>query len=694
MTIVPAALLLRSAAARARSLFPEGRRLPDDVWRRRHRGVLILLWLHAIGIGTFCLVRGFSVRHTLVETGVLVVAAVLAGRLAGPRRLRSVTACFGLMTASALLVHVSGGYIEFHFHFFVMVGLLALYQDWTTFLLAVGYVVVHHGLVGVLNPASVYNHPAALADPWLWAGIHGAFILAMSLVCLVTWRVNERAHALTQVVLDSAGEGIVGVDLQGRATFVNAAAARMLGRTVGQLIGRNLGALVLDSPDADATACRLYATLGTDVPSGAVEDTFRTSDGRRFPVEYLSTEIREGGALTGAVVVFKDISRRKAEKEALQHSEAQLRQAQKMEAVGQLAGGIAHDFNNLLTIIIGRCELLRDRVKSRPSREAVDLITSTALRAATLTGQLLAFSRRQVLQPRVLDLVDVVRGMAAMLQRLIGEHIELITMADSAVAPVLVDSAQIQQVILNLVVNARDAMPQGGSLIMRVSATEGPDAHVVLTVADTGCGIDEATQARMFEPFFTTKEAGRGTGLGLATVYGIVKQHGGSVSVESAPGQGATFRIALPRAEGPVADTDDRPRRSPGSQRETILLVEDEDHVRSLARDILRSRRYTVLEARSGEEALRMASATTAPIDLLLTDVVMPGMDGRRLGAGMQAVRPGLRVLFMSGYPGGSIAGQGVLDEGVACLRKPFTVAGLLTAVRDALDQPAPAVLT
>ena len=686
MSIAVGSSFLRGLAGRLRDVFPEGRRLPDDVWRRRHRGVLILLWLHAIGITTFGLARGYAVDHTLLEAGVVALAALLAGWLPGPRRLRSVIACFGLMTAAALLVHFSGGYIEFHFHFFVMVGLLALYQDWTTFLLAIGYVVVHHGLVGVLDPTSVYNHPAAWTNPWLWAGIHGGFILAMSLVSLVTWRVNERAHELTQVVLDSAGEGIVGVDAQGRATFVNAAAARMLERSVEEMIGQPLGPLVLDPPDPASAPCRLYASLGTDA---AVEDVFRTRDGRRVPVEYVSTELRARGTLTGAVVVFKDVSRRQAEQEALRQSEAQLRQAQKMEAVGLLAGGIAHDFNNLLSIIIGRGELLRERIRSAAHQEAVELITITAKRAATLTAQLLAFSRQQVLQPQVFDLVEVVASMATMLRRLIGEHIELKTVAARKPALVRADIAQIQQVILNLVVNARDAMPRGGLLTIEVTDAGGAEPAIMLAVRDNGCGIDEAVQARMFEPFFTTKPAGVGSGLGLATVYGIVKQHGGTIAVESAPGQGATFRVCLPRVEGPVVAVDDRTPSQRAFGNETIMLVEDDADVRALARDILRSHRYTVIEAGSGEEALRLAAATTAPIHLLLTDVIMKGMDGPQLAGCLQAARPGLSVLFMSGYPGDTIARRGTLDERAALLPKPFTVKQLTSAVRDALDRVA-----
>src|SRR5437899_6311800 len=302
------------------------------------------------------------------------------GRSAGPRRLRSVIACFGLMTSSALLVHLSGGYIEFHFHFFVMVGLLALYQDWTTFILAIGYVVVHHGVVGVLDPQSVYNHGAAWAHPWLWAGIHGAFILAMSAVTLTTWRVTETASALTEIVLDSAGEGVVGVDLQGRTTFVNAAAARMLRCSAEDLIGRPLGAVILPPPDPAGAPCRLYANMSVGPAPDAAEDFFKSVDGRAFPVEYVSSQIREHGNVEGAVVVFRDVSQRRTAQAALQESEARLRQSQKMDAIGQLAGGIAHDFSNLLTVIIGRGELLRGRLTSSSDRETVSLITETAER--------------------------------------------------------------------------------------------------------------------------------------------------------------------------------------------------------------------------------------------------------------------------------------------------------------------------
>ena len=666
---------LRALAGHVRDAIPEGRPLADDVWRKRHRGVLVVLWLHAAAIAVFALLRGFAVGHSLLEAAVVAVTALLAGTGRGPRKLRSALACLGLVTSSALLVHISGGYIELHFHFFVMVALMALYQDWATFLLAVGYVVLHHGLVGVLEPHSVYNHPAAWAHPWLWAGIHGAFIMMMSAVVLFTWRLNEAAHARTQLILDSTAEGILGVDLEGRAIFVNVAATRMLGWGVEELMGRPIGP-------------RVSGRFPAGTP-GSGEDSFRTKDGRAFPVEYVSSEIREHGTVVGTVVAFKDISERKRAEEKLQEAEAHFRQAQKMDAIGQLAGGIAHDFNNLLTVIIGRGQILRDRLKGEANQRAIGLITSTAQRAATLTQRLLAFSRKQVLQPRVLDLGVVVSGMASMLQRVIGEHIDLVTLGDRALDRVSADPSQIEQVILNLVVNSRDAMPHGGTVTIETRNVEGPEPGVTLVVKDTGCGMDGETRSRMFEPFFTTKGPGHGTGLGLATVYGIVKQHEGTIAVDSAPGAGTTIRITLSRvaaADEVLEDLRVRPRTRPSGY-ETILLVDDDEGVRQLARDILRMHRYRVVEAASPLHAIALAEAHAGVIDLLVTDVVMPGMSGRELAARLARLRPGMRILYTSGYPGQTIASHGVLDGHAALLRKPFAVETLTGAVRDTLDR-------
>jgi signal transduction histidine kinase/CheY-like chemotaxis protein len=387
----------------------------------------------------------------------------------------------------------------------------------------------------------------------------------------------------------------------------------------------------------------------------------------------------------------------------LAETQGQLEQAQKMDAVGRLAGGVAHDFNNLLTVILGRTDILLHPLKPEdPMRRGIELIQRTAGRAADLTRQLLAFSRKQVLEPVVLDLSAVTTDMKDMLGRLIGEDIALLTTATPGLGRVKADRGQIEQVIMNLAVNARDAMPQGGRLIVEtadidlddeyvrrhVGARPGP--HVMLAVSDTGTGIPHEIQSQIFEPFFTTKEQGKGTGLGLATVYGIVKQSGGYIEVDSEPGQGTTFRVYLPRldAEPAPVDRSARPAAAAGGT-ETILLVEDEEGVRELARDILRASGYTVLEARNGPEALLLCERHQGPLDMLLTDVVMPRMSGRELAERLAPLRPDLSVLYMSGYTDDAVIRHGVLGAGTAFLQKPFTPAALVLRVRETLDLTA-----
>ncbi len=380
--------------------------------------------------------------------------------------------------------------------------------------------------------------------------------------------------------------------------------------------------------------------------------------------------------------------------------EAELRQSQKMEAVGRLAGGIAHDFNNLLTVISGRSDLLLHRLRSDdPVRKDVELIKRVSERAATLTRQLLAFSRKQVLQPRVLALDLVVADLEPMLQRLIGEDVELITTIAPGVGRVQADPAQIEQVVLNLVVNARDAMPAGGRLTIGLADVEvdaafvaanpsaAPGPHVVLAVSDTGDGIPPEVQPRIFEPFFTTKEPGKGTGLGLAMVYGIVKQHEGTIVVDSEAGRGTTFRVYLRRVDAPAAlEPAPAPARPTGGSG-TILLVEDEDDVRDLAREILGIDGFSVLEAATPGEAMRAAERHTGVIDLVVTDVVMPEMSGRELVVWLLERRPGTRVLYISGYNEDAIAQHGVLDAGTTLLAKPFTPDELRRTVAAMLER-------
>jgi two-component system cell cycle sensor histidine kinase/response regulator CckA len=383
--------------------------------------------------------------------------------------------------------------------------------------------------------------------------------------------------------------------------------------------------------------------------------------------------------------------------------EAQLRQAQKMEAIGRLAGGVAHDFNNMLGAMIGHCDLLLHQIGDNETvRGSLQEVMKAGERAATLTRQLLLFSRKEVLTPQVLDLNEAIASMEKMLGRLIGEDVEVVTVLDPRLGRVMADPGHLDQVLMNLAVNARDAMPEGGKLTVETKNVEldavyghrhsgmQPGPYVLLAVSDTGCGMDAETQSHIFEPFFTTKEPDRGTGLGLATVYGIVQQCGGHIEVESEPGRGATFRIYLPRIEGPV-----QPERkasewgglSLGS--ETILLVEDEPLLKGLLEQALRMHGYTVLEAMRGDEALRLCEQHAGAIDLLLTDVVMPGMNGRELAQRIVALRPEIKVLLMSGYMDDAVVRHGVSDGSIALLRKPFTPGALAGKVREVLGSSA-----
>ncbi|HWP34705.1 MAG TPA: response regulator [Thermodesulfobacteriota bacterium] len=434
------------------------------------------------------------------------------------------------------------------------------------------------------------------------------------------------------------------------------------------------------------------------VPVRAGDEVLGTIDlGSRTPRRFKPAQAHLLEAIGGQMGLAVQKARLRAQREAL---EAELQRAQKLEAIGRLAGGIAHDFNNLLTAITGYTELLLRRLGGDdPVRRDLEQIAKAAERAASLTRQLLAFSRRQVLCPRLLDPATAVRNVAAMLERLVGEPIELVTCVEPDLGLVKADPAQLEQVLVNLALNARDAMPQGGRLTLEASsvtldaARSGrdpalpPGRYVRLTVRDTGCGMDAETQAHLFEPFFTTKPLGKGTGLGLSVAYGIVTQSGGHIAVESAPGQGSAFSVYLPRADG--ADGEPAGRREARRGSETVLLVEDEEVVRQLVREVLQQHGYTVLEARQGEEALELARGYAEPIDLLVTDVVMPRIGGCELARRLAEARPSLKVLYVSGYTGNALTCGDTPVEELAFLQKPFTPQALLAKVREVLDGPA-----
>ena len=503
---------------------------------------------------------------------------------------------------------------------------------------------------------------------------------------------DESRH-VQSAALSAAGDAIVITDRAGIMEWVNPAFTQLTGYTAEEAFGKKIGSLSRSGKHDQA----FYKDLWDTALAGRVwrgEIINRRRDGSLFTEDQTVTPILDAsGAITHFVTIRRDITER------LQ-LEAQFRQAQKMESVGQLAGGIAHDFNNLLTLINGMSELVLAQVRQDdPVHADVQEILHAGERAATLTRQLLTFSRRQILESRVLNLNTVVAGLERLLRRLLGEDVDLVVVLTPGLDQVKVDPGQIEQVITNLAVNARDAMPQGGQLTIEtqnVTIDEDyarqhgvavpPGSYVLLTVSDSGVGIDEATRTRIFDPFFTTKGPGKGTGLGLSTVYGIVKQSHGFIWVDSEVGHGTSFKIYLPQVTEAAGTDRPEPTVVSSSGTETILLVEDNAELRKLATRFLEPAGYTVLLASTGEEALQLLERHEEPVHLLLSDVVMPGMSGRQLAERLAQTRPGMKVLYMSGYTSDTILRHGVSDAQGPFLNKPFTVAALLRKVRDVLD--------
>ena len=504
---------------------------------------------------------------------------------------------------------------------------------------------------------------------------------------------------LNKLILNSVGDGIFGLDLQGRITFINPAGAEITGWSIQQAIGKS-HQVILDVPSSDSphseASCPVCCALNDGIVWNGVEDVFQRKGATGFPVEYSSTPIRnELGEIVGAVVTFQDITRRKK-------MEEQLIQSQKMESVGRLAGGVAHEFNNRLTVIVAYSSMAMNQVAGNDDMFSfLEHIQDAGDRAKNITRQLLAFSRKQMVERKVVDLNDVIAEIVDMISPLVGEEIELVMPDSLDVHNVNIDPGHLNQVLLNLAINARDSMPLGGQITVSASnfsldqdyAKLHPDAiageYAVLTVSDTETGITDEVKEHLFEPFFTTKEVGQGTGLGLATCYGIIKQNGGHITVYSELGHGTAFRIYLPSAgEASVtmpssSETTDLPKGW-----ETVLLVEDEESVREITAKILRVQGYRVLDANTGFEALSVAQGHAGEeIHLLLTDVVMPKMGGRELAERLLKSHSTTKVLYTSGYTSDTIIRHGVLDAEVNFLEKPFTHQQLVMKVREVLDE-------
>jgi PAS domain S-box-containing protein len=513
-----------------------------------------------------------------------------------------------------------------------------------------------------------------------------------------------RSREYFQSLIENARDLITVVDERGWVLYQSPASALVLGLAPEQMVHRHVWDFVADSDDVQRMRSVLAAAFQGDVERSVGEFDVRHANGTTRTLDIVASRIPSEEGTRRAVLNSRDITERRHALEALRLRDAQLRQAQKMEAVGRLAGGIAHDFSNVLTVIISASERLYDRVGDR--RDAlgdIESILRNSERAASLTRQLLAFSRQQTLAAQPLDLGQLLRRAGRLLKRLIGEDIVLAIDFPDEVIAIEADPTQIDQVLMNLAINARDAMPEGGSLrlaIRRISVDAEfarthppmpPGEYVLLEVEDSGTGMTAETAAHAFEPFFTTKHPSKGTGLGLSTVYGIVKQSGGYIWIDTQPGHGTRFSIFLPPTSAAPVPTDIPKRRVVEDRTPaTILLAEDEDEVRSLLRDVLEMHGHKVLEANGPAQGVEVANAHSGPIDLLLTDVVMPGGTGRDLAREIVARRPDTKVLYMSGYPDAGGSPQGVLEPGVPFLSKPFTRDVLLAKVHELLSSPTP----
>jgi PAS domain S-box-containing protein len=675
--------------------------------------------------------------------GIITVLPVFMALTQAGKPLTRHTVAVGQMLMSALLIHLTGGRIETHFHVFGSLAILAFYRDWRVLISASAVVYVDHLLRGKFWPQSVYG---VLSAP-VWRSLeHAGWVVFEVTFLIVSIRqslgemlnVAERQSRL-ETMKESIEQTVLlrTEELRREITERRQAEEELKGSQSqldeAQQIAR-LGSWEWDVRQNKVTwseeTMRLYglspAEAGSHVEQNlnhvhpddrekvrhALAESLRTAqpfvcdhrallpDGSIRTMHGLAKMVTdEDGKVIKMIGTTQDITETRRAEEALRRSEEQLRQAQKMEAVGRLAGGVAHDFNNLLTVIGGYCALSRQNVgQDERLRKNFEEIESAAERAAALTSQLLAFSRKQVLKPRVLSLNSVVAGMEKMLRRLIGEDIELSTSFQAALGNVKADPGQIEQVILNMAVNARDAMPRGGKLTIRTANVAldqktrmrnrdlEAGEYVMLAISDNGVGMTQEVQAHLFEPFFTTKGVGRGTGLGLATCYGIICQSEGDIGVYSEPNCGTTFKVYLPRVDAPALPASGAPEGALMPKgTESVLVVEDEAAVRRLATSVLRDRGYQVQEACDGAEALEVINKG-ALFDLVLTDVIMPRMSGRVLYDHLKTSKPEVKVLFMSGYTDDALAFHGVLDSEFSFIEKPFSPSRLACKVREAID--------
>ena len=695
---------------------PKGGSLPAGDWNRRHKAICVLVWIHIAGIPLIGLISGHNTSHVTVVLAVAVAFGIVA---TWPNQAPVVSMCgstFALLISASAFVHLSNGSIEAHFDFFVIIAVITLYQSWTPFLLAISFVVLHHGFLGAIDPSHVYNHFAAVKDPWKWAAIHGGAILAASTAGLVAWKLNEttlnklretydakleqehrhfqemleaqarveRSHERFEALVANSIDMVNILDQSGELVYSSPSSLRIMGHADG---GFGKDGFEYIHPDDRQLGVEGFMTiLGHPDATVTQEMRVRHGDGTYRWLEATTQNMLHHPAVEGVVIVSRDVTARKEAEQQKEGLQAQLLQAQKLEAVGQLAGGIAHDFNNLLSVILNNAELALLDVDPEGT-VAADLreIVATSNRAAGVVRQLLSFSRREVLTSHSHDVREIVHGMHKMLRMAIPETVRLTQKDSGGSLWVNADRNRIEQIVLNLVVNARDALPEGGEIIIttgsrtieeggRIPAGE----YALLSVEDTGTGIDEETLGRIFEPFFTTKDRKSGTGLGLSSVYGIVQEMGGHVDVRSEVGRGTTFEIVVPRIDPPALSTvegEDSPETRTGSG--TILVVEDERAVAAIIERILIKAGYEPLVAHSGKEAL-VVIGERPDIDLLITDAVMPGMSGQDL---VQHI-PNLPVLFISGYT----EKMDALAQSGNFLPKPFTPEQLLDAVQRTLS--------